>query len=403
MKFCETRSIVTLALIALLCAGCRQVQAVPDKSFWAGTVELASGVSLPFQMNLDLSSPKPSGYFLVGDEQAPIPEIERDGNHINIKFSEYGAEMRGVWNGRKWAGDYLRIRSTGTKSFKFTASPQPAAAMPVHVDLPPVGNYQVDEKTVAKLWTKDGALFGTFIATDGDYGLLEGRPAGRGIQLNRFTGWQAIAIVLDPGSGGGLSGRLYAAANEKPQDLVLRTRTDLSLEPPASQQTAMKNPRADFVFSGVSPSGETIRNTDQRFKGKAMIVDIMGTWCHNCLDEAPVLEKLQQQYGKDGLEIVGLSFEVSEDPALARKNLELFRDRFGLTYTLLFCGSLDDDNVKKQIHSQLDHFFAYPTTIFIDKSHKVQFVHSGFKGPATGEEFQTQKNEFQDLVRKLGL
>jgi thiol-disulfide isomerase/thioredoxin len=266
-----------------------------------------------------------------------------------------------------------------------------------------VGNYQVDEKTVAKLWSKDGALFGTFIATDGDYGLLEGQPTGRGIQLNRFTGWQAIAIVLEPGAGGSLSGTLYAAANDKPQDLVLRTRSDLNIETPPSQQTAMKDPRAEFVFSGVSLSGETIRNTDERFRGKAVIVDIMGTWCHNCLDEAPVLEQLQQQYGKDGLEIVGLSFEVSEDPALARKNLQLFKDRFGLTYTLLFCGSLDDDNVNKQIHSQLDRFFAYPTTIFIDKSHKVQFVHSGFKGPGTGEEFQTQKSEFQDLVRKLGL
>jgi hypothetical protein len=70
---------------------------------------------------------------------------------------------------------------------------------------------------------------------------------------------------------------------------------------------------------------------------------------------------------------------------------------------LLFCGSLDDENVKKQIHSQLDRFFAYPTTIFIDKTHKVRFVHSGFKGPGTGEEFQAQKNEFQDLVTKLGL
>jgi len=72
-----------------------------------------------------------------------------------------------------------------------------------------------------------------------------------------------------------------------------------------------------------------------------------------------------------------------------------------LTYTLLFCGSLDDENVKKQIHSQLNNFFAYPTTIFIDKNHQVQAIHSGFKGPGTGGEFQGQIREFEELARKL--
>jgi hypothetical protein len=64
------------------------------------------------------------------------------------------------------------------------------------------------------------------------------------------------------------------------------------------------------------------------------------------------------------------------------KNLQLFKDRFGLTHTLLFNGSLDDENVKKQLHSQMANFIAYPTSIFIDKNHKVRAIHSGFKGGA---------------------
>src|SRR4029077_12168670 len=118
-----------------------------------------------------------------------------------------------------------------------------------------------------------------------------------------------------------------------------------------------------------------------------------------CLDEAPVLQHLQEQFGKDGLEVVGLSFEISDDRALAKKNLQLYKDRFGLTYTLLFCGSLDDD--KKQIGSQLDSFFAYPTTIFIDKNHKVTAIHSGFRGPGTGDEFPAQIREFAALAARI--
>jgi thiol-disulfide isomerase/thioredoxin len=383
--------------------GCGRQAAIPDKALWSGAVELAQGVSLPFRFQLDLSGARPSGSFINGGEKTPIPEIARSGNDLVFRFSEYGAEMRGSWNGHAWNGNYLRIRSTGTKSFKFTAMPGAEDSPPARMDKAPAGDYQVDPTTVAKLWIKDGMLLGTFIATDGDYGLLEGRPSSLGIQLSRFTGWQAILISLSPANDGALTGTLYAAANDKPQELVLRPRTGLNVETPADQQTVMKDPRAEFEFSGISMNGETVHNTDERFKNKVLILDIMGTWCHNCMDEAPLLERLQQEYGKDGLEVVGLSFEIGNDPALAHKNLQLFKDRFGLSYTLLFCGSLDDENVNKRIHSQLDHFFAYPTTIFVDKNHKVQFVHSGFKGPGTGEEFQSQIAEFEALVKELGL
>lgn len=376
---------------------------MPEKSFWSGTVELAPGVNLPLQMNLDFSAAGPGGYFLNGEERTAIPEIERSGNNVALKFSEYGAEIRAAWDGSELSGTYQRIRSAGTKSFRFSASPENEPERARVDSAVPAGNYQVSETTVAKLWTKEGAVYGTFIATDGDLGLLTGRLAGRGIQLNRFTGWQAISIVLGPAWDGTLRGKYYAASNDKPQNLVLRPRADLNIELPARQQTAMKDSTSEFAFSGVSLDGETVHNTDDRFKGKALIVDIMGTWCHNCLDEAPLLEQLQREHGKDGLEIVGLAFEISEDPALAKKNLQLFKDRFGLTYTLLFCGSLDDENIRKQIHSQVDHFFAYPTTFFMDKKHRMQFIHSGFNGPGTAEGFQAQIKEFHNAVRRLGL
>jgi thiol-disulfide isomerase/thioredoxin len=395
-------------LVLAVFAGCAR-QPMPVRATWSGTLELPGGRAMPFRMELDLSGSKPSGYFINGDEKTPVPEISTNGNNLILTFSEYGAEMRGAWNGSQWTGNYIRRRSDGTKSLEFTASPEGSTSKESStIAKAPVGNYQVsftgedkpDDSTVAKLWSKDGTVYGTFIAPDGDYGLLTGQAAGSGIQLNRFNGWQAMAIALEP-NGETWNGKYYAASIDKPRTFVLQPRADSNVEAPADKRTAIKNPDSGFSFSGVSLSGETVRNTDDRFKGKALIVDIMGTWCHNCLDEAPILQQLQQQYGKNGLEIVGLSFEISDDPAAAKKNIQLFRDRFGLTYTLLFCGSLDDNNVKKQLHSQLDNFFAYPTTIFIDSRHQVKSIHSGFKGPGTGEEFQKQIQEFQQRTTAL--
>jgi thiol-disulfide isomerase/thioredoxin len=399
-------------LILMTLAACTNQSPMPARAMWNGSVELPGGIFVPLRMSLDFSGEKPAGFFLVGDEKNAIPEIARNENSVMLGFSEYRAEVQLVWNGRQLIGNYRRFRTEGTKSLPLSAAPE----SPTATDHPsetaesslPDGNYQVlfqgkenaDDKTVAKFWTKDGAHFGTFIAPDGDYGLFVGKASGNKVQYSRFTGWQAMALVLESNAGA-WSGIGYAASEPKPLVFTLEPRADLSVERAADKQTTMKDPSAEFAFSGLSLSGEMVRNTDERFKGKALIVDIMGTWCHNCLDEAPVLQRLQEQFGKDGLEVVGLSFEISADPVLAKKNLQLFKDRFGLTYTLLFCGSLDDENVNKQIHSQLKNFFAYPTAIFIDKAHRVRSIHSGFKGPGTGDEFQSQVREFNDLARKL--
>ena len=71
-----------LAFIFLLLSfpSCRRRPAMPEQSIWVGTVDLGDGKLLPFRMNLDFSAAQPSGYFLVGDEKTPIPEITRNGN-----------------------------------------------------------------------------------------------------------------------------------------------------------------------------------------------------------------------------------------------------------------------------------------------------------------------------------
>lgn len=379
------------------------------KAVWNGAVQLPEA-HIPFRMDLDLTSTKPTGHFIVGTEKTPIPEISRDGNALTFSFSEYGAEMRATWDGRQLKGDYLRLRSSGTKTFAFSASPEPAP----HADsvnpseAPPLGNFEVlfadrkpeDGITQARLWKEGDSYLGTFIAPDGDYGLLEGKPTAQGIQLNRVTGWQAIAIELQP-DGSGWSGKFHAASNDKPRAFTLQPSANLEPVAPATKQTAMKNPDGTFAFACSSLSGETVRNTDDRFKGKALAVDIMGTWCHNCIDESPVLQELHTQYGKDGFEVVGLSFEIKDDAELGRKNLTLYRDRLGLTYPLLYCGSLDDANVDKQLKSQLQNFFAYPTTLFIDKKGKVRSIHSGFRGPGTGDQFPLQVQKLHELAQAV--
>lgn len=395
------------SLVLMSSFGCRR--ALPEQGTWNGTVELSEGkILVPFRMDLDLRSTKPTGYFLVGNEKASIPEITRQGDSLIFGFSEYGAEMSGKWDGSQLTGTYVRRRGESTTSLKFSAKFSSTNDREFQSgEVSPGGKYQVrfegedrsQGATVATLWMNGDSMYGTFIAPDGDYGLLVGKPSDGKVQLSRFTGWQAIAITLEQ-SGENWPGNFYFQ-NDKPRAFKLVPRASLDVEPPAKLKTAMKNPEAEFAFECMPISGETVRSSDPRFKGKPLIVDIMGTWCHNCIDESPILEQLRRQYGKDGLEVVGISFEINDDRELATKNLKLYQDRLGLTYTLLFCGSIDDANVNRRLRGQLDNFFAYPTTLFIGRDGKVKTVNSGFKGPGTGEEFQAQVREFHELAAKL--
>jgi thiol-disulfide isomerase/thioredoxin len=398
------RTLKTLHLLVFLLLASCGPPPIPSRTGWTGTLALPE-TKVPLRMDLDLSGPKPAGSFIVGNERTPIPEITRNGNALTFTFSEYGAEMRAEWDGRQLKGEYLRHRSTGTKSFPFSASPDTTTTPKSPAD-PPLGVFRVafeDQKeddgiTIAKLWKEGDAYYGTFIAPDGDYGLLENVEAANGIQLRRFTGWQAIAIELQS-NGAGWSGRFHAASEDKPRAFSLQPHSGAEPAVPSAKLTAMKNPNAPFAFACSSLTGETVRHTDVRFKGKALAVDIMGTWCHNCMDESPVLQELQTKYGKDGFEVVGLSFEVSDDAELGRKNLALYRDRFKLTYPLLYCGSVDDANLDKQLRNQLQNIFAFPTTLFIDKKGRVQTIHSGFHGPGTGDLFPLQIQKLHDLAQ----
>ena len=143
--------------------------------------------------------------------------ISRDGGRFTFTFSEYGAEIVATWSGEELAGEYRRLRSSGTKAFPFWASPDPND--PPRAITAPTGTFQVlfedqtpaEATTVATIW-KEGEVshYGTFIAPDGDYGLLEGSLSG-GILFSRFRVGKRHRHRA--GAGDTWEGKYHAASN----------------------------------------------------------------------------------------------------------------------------------------------------------------------------------------------
>ena len=395
--------------IVLTVTGCQQAPP-PEQALWKGTLEMPGNKQLPFLMSLDLKQPAPSGYFLNGPEQTPIPEVYYHDDSLTFVFSEYGAAMRGIWKNGKLAGEFLRFRKD-TVINKFEAVPEASAEKTqpskTSTEVPLVGKFQayfmqkegIDSSSQATFWAHGDSVYGTIVESSGDLGLMVGKQTGNSVVLARFTGWQGQMVELKRVMNS-WSGTLYYRI-PPPVSFTLEPRATLIDELPAAKRPSMKDPRKPFMFSGTTVMGDTLSNLSTQFRGKVLILDVMGTWCHNCMDAAPLLQKLYSEFGNQDLEIVGLSFELTDDPATARRNLLLFEERYGITFPVLFCGSTASANVEARVKSQLTNFPGYPTTLFVDRNGVVQTIHGGFNGPGTGEYFQAQIGQYYDLVRNL--
>jgi len=158
-----------------------------------------------------------------------------------------------------------------------------------------------------------------------------------------------------------------------------------------------KNDAEPFHFNFPDLAGKMVADNDPRFRGKVVLINITGSWCPNCHDEAPFLAELYKKYRAQGLEIVALSFEEPDqlkDPT----RLRAFIKRYGIEYTVLLGG--ETDSAKEKL-TQAQNWDAWPTTFFVARDGRVRSVHAGFPSKASGELYTKAKEEFTAQVEKM--
>ena len=127
------------------------------------------------------------------------------------------------------------------------------------------------------------------------------------------------------------------------------------------------------------------------------MLNVFGSWCPNCHDEAPFLEEMYRKYRAKGVEVVGVDFEEADqlqDPVRMRA----FAKRYGIDYTVLVAGATGEVNEKLP---QMQNFNAWPTTFFLGKDGRVAHVHAGFPSSASGKKSIEAKQDFTETVERL--
>lgn len=259
----------------------------------------------------------------------------------------------------------------------------------------------IDDEYIAKgVFKQDGdKIRGTFRTTTGDYRYLEGVMDGDTMRLSTFDGAHAFLFTAKV-SDSTMEGIFYSGNHWK-EPFVAR-RNDTYELPSANDLTFLKEGYDSLDFTFPNTSNELMSIKDDRFKNKVVVVQIMGTWCPNCLDESKYYAEYYKNNKDKDIEFVALAFEYAKSKEIAFSRIDRMQAKVGIDYPVLLAQYGTSDKAKAQEKlPMLNHVLSYPTSIFIDRKGKVRKIHTGFNGPATGENYTEFKAEFEAFVETL--
>ncbi|MGD8742709.1 MAG: TlpA disulfide reductase family protein [Granulosicoccaceae bacterium] len=134
--------------------------------------------------------------------------------------------------------------------------------------------------------------------------------------------------------------------------------------------------RPDFRLPDLEDRVRSVAEWD----GKVIIVNFWATWCPPCRKEMPAFIELQEQYGEQGLQFVGIAIDEKD------KVID-FSDTYGVNYPMLV-GDLDAIKLGKAYGNR---FGALPYTVIIDREGRIAFTQRG----------ELLKNTAETEIRKL--
>ena len=391
-------SSVAAIAVAVLLAACSDKQAPLTPGQYRAVLQTPGG-ELPFGLDIQPVANAPETYVvfaLNGNERLPMDTATVQNDSLHIPMSLFESELTAKIDGNTLRGVYRRNRvGKGIQTLPFEAQQNLDYRFikdePSTVNLTGRWATQFESKTgrvdsvnAVGVFNQTGnRVTGTFLTPTGDYRYLDGNVVGDSLFLSTFDGshlflfrakYDATAKTLTGGFWSGISDYESWVARFDPNAQL----------PDPSTLTYLKPGAKTFNVSFPEPNGNVVSLTDPRFKNKVTIVQILGSWCPNCMDETKFLSPWYKQNRQRGVEVLGLAFERSPEIAVSGPKIERMKTRFNLDYPVLLAGSNDKVEASKTL-PDLNAVVAFPTTVFIDKKGKVRHIHTGFSGPRHGQ------------------
>ena len=332
--------------------------------------------------------------FMNGEERVLMRSVSGGGYSVPV----FGGALVGEWIGgggeRIWRGDW--VDSLRIKEYR------------VPLEIAPVKNKIVrGENEESSVWDTDlgklkmvqkgDSIAATFLTSTGDYRYQAGEinPKTSRFKIGNFDGVHLFSfegtIKQDSITNGVFKSGTHYATNWS----GVRSTTS-RVDWIATQAW---NPQSSVFIEGVNSRGGTEVWTKERLGEsgyKVLVVDVMGTWCPNCMDEARLLKELCEDYPE--MVVVSMAFERSVgEEALER--IADFKEEMKLPWEVLL-GGIANKRIADSTLSFMGGVKSFPTTAFIPIEGD-PVIHSGFSGPATGGSYEEEVVFFRNTIESL--
>ena len=378
---------------------------------YRATINIETGV-LPFGIELQKKADNSyQVYILNASERFQTDDAFISNDSLKIPISLFDAEivakmtdkgLTGIFRKNKGRKSFMQVPFNATLGYNYRFVPTTKTANRMDLQGKWATNFintttQKKSFLVGIFEQKGNIVTGTFLTTTGDYRYMDGNRVGDSLFLSTFDGSHTFLLKAKI-KGNKMTGKF--------SDSVLgfknieATKDNKAVLPDVKKITYLKEGYDKLNFTFPNEKGENISLSDDAFKGKVTVVQILGSWCPNCMDESMYLAPFYKKNKDKGLEIIGLAYEKNADLESFKTKMALIRKRFGIEYPLLQAGLNNSESATESL-PMLNKVIGFPTTIIIDKKGKIRETHTGFSGPGTGKYYAEWVNDFERLIDKL--
>ena len=380
---------------------------------YRGILYRQDGKEVVFNMDVKTEKSKPVFYVINDTEHLRVTDIKQTGDSLIFNMPvfessfhtkiEKDGSLTGTWiKGTRGEPQYWPFTAIPGQSFRFKSS---KAAVKKSI----TGKWVVTftntngttEKALAIFKQSKNKLTGTFLTTTGDYRYLDGIVTNDSLQLSTFDGAHAYTFTAAIDDNNTISGGTYYFGPAGKQSWIA-VKDNNAVIPEQESPTSLRKGETGLNFAFNDLNDKLVSLKDEQFKDKVVIVELMGSWCPNCMDETKFLSAYYRKNKKRGVEVIALAYEYSTDLQRSKASLEKFKTKFNIEYPVLITGvAVGDEKRTEKTLPQLTPIRSFPTTIILDKKGNVRDIQTVFYGPGTGEYYDQFLKGFNETVDKL--
>ena len=272
--------------------------AQPKPGNYRGILTRADGKEVIFNIEIKGAGKQIQLYVRNAVEKILAKELKFDNDSFFFRMPVFESEFRTeVQADGSLKGEWIKGTAAKTQHWPFVALPGKDRFDALKGDAKNniSGRWKVTitrangtkRPAVAEFVQKGNQLTGTFLTPTGDYRYLDGIVTGDSMLFSTFDGAHAYTFSAKIVTADTIAEGFFGSGINGKETWVAEKNNNVRLPEADAPQMKEGYSKLDFAFPDID--GNKVSINDATFENKVVIIQVMGSWCPNCLDETKFL------------------------------------------------------------------------------------------------------------------